>query len=330
LLLKKKKKIFLNYIIGPVLFIWLSFSIYKQVQTQPNLPEAWREIKLSFYGYSSWKLYLVFVLMFVNWGLEAKKWQLLVSGVQKISFLRAFRAIFTGQAIALNTFNGVGEYVGRVVYLEDGNRLRAVALSIVGSLSQIIVTMVMGILGLIYLRINILDETHHLQGLSKFWMEAMMYSISFWTIIFLLIYFQLSWLTKLIEKIPFVAKYVFYIQKLEDFHWKELTRILLLSFVRYVVFVAQYLLLLELFNVQATVWQLSWMVCVMFLVLAVVPTIPIAELGIRGKFSLLLFGLVSPNTSGIAVTAAIIWLINRVIPAIAGSLFMLGIKLSKK
>jgi hypothetical protein len=68
----------------------------------------------------------------------------------------------------------------------------------------------------------------------------------------------------------------------------------------------------------------------MFLVLAVVPTIPIAELGIRGKFSLLLFGLVSPNTSGIAVTAAIIWLINRVIPAIAGSLFMLGIKLSKK
>jgi hypothetical protein len=117
--------------------------------------------------------------MFVNWGLEAKKWQLLVSGVQNISFFRAFRAIFTGQAIALNTFNGVGEYVGRVVYLKDGNRLRAVALSIVGSLSQIIVTMVLGIIGLIYIRINILDESHHLEGLSKFWLDAMMYSISF-------------------------------------------------------------------------------------------------------------------------------------------------------
>ena len=328
-MLKKKKKIFLNYIVGPLLFIWLSFSIYKQIQEQPNLPEAWKAIQNSYRGPNAWKLYAVIALMFVNWGLEAKKWQLLVSGVQKISFLRAFRAIFTGQAIALNTFNGVGEYVGRVVYLNDGNRLRAVALSIVGSLSQIIITMVMGILGLIYLRVNILDDTHHVQGLSKFWLDAMMYSISFWTIIFLLVYFQLSWLTKLIEKIPFVAKYSFYIQKLEDFHWKELTRILLLSFIRYVVFVAQYLLLLELFNVNATAIQLAWMVCVLFLVLAVVPTIPIAELGLRGEASKQLFGLISTNTLGIVFTAVVIWLINRVIPAIAGSIFLLGVKLFK-
>ena len=328
-MLKKKKKIFLNYIFGPLLFIWLSFSIYKQIQEQPNLPDAWKAIQQSYKGPNAWKLYAVLALMFVNWGLEAKKWQLLVSGVQKISFLRAFRAIFTGQAIALNTFNGVGEYVGRVVYLNDGNRLRAVALSIVGSLSQIIITMVMGILGLIYLRVNILDDTHHVQGLSKFWLDAMMYSISFWTIIFLLVYFQLSWLTKLIEKIPFVAKYSFYIQKLEDFHWKELTRILLLSFIRYVVFVAQYLLLLELFNVNATAIQLAWMVCVLFLVLAVVPTIPIAELGLRGEASKQLFGLISTNTLGIVFTAVVIWLINRVIPAIAGSIFLLGVKLFK-
>jgi hypothetical protein len=280
-------------------------------------------------GPNAWKLYTVLALMFVNWGLEAKKWQLLVSGVQNISFFRAFRAIFTGQAIALNTFNGVGEYVGRVVYLKDGNRLRAVALSIVGSLSQIIVTMVLGIIGLIYIRINILDESHHLEGLSKFWLDAMMYSISFWTIIFILVYFQLSWLTKLIEKIPFVAKYSFYIQKLEDFHWKELTRILLLSFIRYVVFVAQYLLLLELFNVNASLIQLACMVCVMFLVLAVVPTIPIAELGLRGEASKQLFGLISTNTLGIVFTAVIIWIINRVIPAIAGSIFLLGVKLFK-
>ena len=61
------------------------------------------------------KFCLVIILMFVNWGLEAKKWQLLVKSIQKISFLRAFRAIFSGQAFALNTVNGVGEYVGRIV-----------------------------------------------------------------------------------------------------------------------------------------------------------------------------------------------------------------------
>lgn len=328
--LKKKQKIFFNYVVGPVLFVWLSVSIYKQIQNQKDLPEAWNAIKNCYKGPNAWRLYSVLALMLVNWGIEAKKWQLLVSGIQKIKYSRAYRAIFTGQAIALNTFNGVGEYVGRVVYLEAGNRLRAVAVSIVGSLSQIIVTMVLGIMGLVYLRINVLDASHHVQGLTKFWLDAMMYSIGFWTFIFLLIYFQLSWLTKLIEKIPFVAKYSYYIQKLEDFHWKELTKILLLSFIRYVVFVAQYLLLLELFNVQASVWQLAWMVCVLFLVLAVVPSIPIAELGLRTEASQQLFGLISGNTLGIAFTATMIWLINRVIPAIAGSLFLLGVKLFKK
>jgi hypothetical protein len=267
--------------------------------------------------------------MLVNWGLEAKKWQLLMVGIQKVPFLRAFRAIFTGQAIAINTFNGVGEYVGRVVYLDEGNRLRAVALSIVGSLSQIIVTMVMGVIGLVYVKMNILDETHHLQGLNIFWLNGLMYALGFWTIVFLVMYFELSWITKLAEKIPFVAKYAFYIQKLEDFHWKELTRILVLSFIRYVVFVGQYLLLLQLFQVNAPWWQLASMVCVLFLVLAVVPTIPIAELGLRGNASKQLFGLLSANTLGIVFTAAGIWAINRVIPAIAGSLFILGLKLFK-
>jgi len=293
------------------------------------LPEAWKKIEHSFTGNEWWKLVLVLLLMLVNWGIEARKWQFLVSGIQKVSFLRAFRAIFTGQAIALNTLNGVGEYVGRVVYLEDGNRLRAVALSIVGSLSQIIVTMVMGICGLIYVRFNILNETKHLEGLSVFWLNGLMYALSFGTIVFILMYFQLSWITKLAEKIPFVAKYAFYIQKLEDFHWKELTRILVLSFFRYVVFVVQYLLLLQLFQVEAQWWQLAWMVCVMFLVLAVVPSIPVAELGLRGQVSKQLFGLLSVNTLGIVFTAVAIWLINRVIPAIAGTLFILGIKLFK-
>jgi hypothetical protein len=72
------------------LFIWLSFSIYKQIQEQPNLPDAWKAIQQSYKGPNAWKLYAVLALMFVNWGLEAKKWQLLVSGVQKISFIRSF------------------------------------------------------------------------------------------------------------------------------------------------------------------------------------------------------------------------------------------------
>lgn len=265
--------------------------------------------------------------MFVNWGIEAVKWQLLVSRIQKVSYGKAFRAVFSGQALGFNTPNRVGESAGRAIFLAEGNRLRGIVLSVVGSMSQIIVTFVTGLIALLYLRIFILDDSHHLEGLSVFWVDGLIYTITLGIILFILMYFRLSWLIRLLEKIPFIARHKFFVQKLEDFHWKELTRILLLSACRYVVFVVQYVLLLQIFEVNIHWADAASMICVMFLVLAIIPTIALAELGFRGKISLQLFGLLSSNTVGIIATAAGIWIINLIIPAIAGSLFILGIRL---
>jgi hypothetical protein len=116
------------------------------------------------------------------------------------------------------------------------------------------------------------------------------------------------------------------VEKLEDFHWKELIRLLSLSFGRYFVFLFQYYLLLRLFQVNVYWLDAFALVGVMFLVLAIVPTIALAELGFRGKVSLLLFGLLSSNHIGIIATAAGIWIINLILPAIAGSIFILGLR----
>jgi MFS family permease len=325
--LAKKFKIFLNYIVGPVLFVWLSYSIYHQIQKQGDVQQSWHLIRSAFSGPQLGKLATVMGLMFVNWGIEARKWQILVSSIQKVSFGRAFKAVFSGQALGFNTPNRVGESAGRAIFLDEGNRLRGIVLSVVGSMSQIIVTFVTGLLALLYLRLYILDDSHKLQGLSVFWLDGLIYAITIGIVLFILMYFRLSWLIKLLEKIPFIAKHKFFVQKLEDLHWKELTRILFLSSCRYVVFVVQYVLLLQVFEVHAAWLDAAAMVCVMFLVLAIVPTIALAELGFRGKVSLQLFGLLSSNTIGIVATAAGIWIINLIIPAVAGSLFILGIKL---
>ena len=52
-----------------------------------------------------------------------------------------------------------------------------------------------------------------------------------------------------------------------------------------------------------------------FLVLAIVPSFAIADLGIRGKFSTELLSLYSTNTLGIIGTTFGIWFINLFIPA---------------
>jgi MFS family permease len=310
-----------------VLFVWLSYSIYRQVREQGDVQQSWRLILAAFSGPQLEKLVVVMLLMFLNWGIEARKWQFVVKGVQRVSFGRAFRAVFSGQALGFNTLNRVGESAGRALFLEEGNRLRGILLSVVGSMSQIIVTFVTGLFSLLYLRIYILDNSHHLEGLSVFWLDGLLYIITIGVLLFMLLYFRLSWCVQLLEKIPWIAKHRFFVQKLEDFHWKELTIILLLSMFRYVVFVVQYVLLLQVFEVTIPWQDAASLVSVMFLVLAIVPTIALAELGFRGKVSLQLFGLLSANTVGIIATAAGIWIINLIIPAIGGSLFLLGIRL---
>ncbi len=325
--LNKRLKIFLNYFVGPILFVWLSYSIYRQIQQQTDVHQSWALIKLAFTGPQFVKFLGIILLMLVNWGIEARKWQILVYPVEKVHYWRAYRAVLSGQALALNSINRVGESAGRAIFLQEGNRIRGIILSVVGSMSQIIVVFVIGLLGLIYVRYDILIHIKPVAGLNLIWLDALIISISVGTICFILVFFRLSWLIQLLEKIPLIARHKFFVQKLEDFHWKELTRILILSFIRYVVYVLQYVVLLQVFEVHLNWLDAASMVCVMFLILAIVPTITIAELGFRGKISLQLFGLLSTNTVGIIATAGGIWIINLIIPAIAGSVLILGIRL---
>ena len=288
-----------------------------------------QQIKESLRGGQAWKPVMVIFLMFANWSFEALKWKVLISHIQQISFLRAFKAILSGLSIslAMNTPNGIGEYVGRILYVKEGNRLRAITLTFVGSISQLIITMLLGSAGLFLLRNNFYNATNQTIQLSFTLIDSVAYGSVAVTIILIVFYFELSWLIKFLEKIPFVAKFSFYIQKLEDFRWQELLKVLLISFFRYSVFVIQYLLLLQVFNVGIGLWNAFWLITIMFLALAIVPTIALAELGVRGKISIFLFGIFSSNTVGIILTASAIWLINLVIPALAGSLFIVGIKL---
>ena len=267
--------------------------------------------------------------MFLNWGLEARKFQYLVSKIEKISFVNAYRAIFTGLAFALNTINRSGDFVGRILYLKEGNRLRGVALSLVGSMSQIVVTFSIGLIALIDLRYTILNQNNHLEGLNEYWMDVLIILLFVGVFVFTIFYFNVSLVTRLIEKIPLVEKYQFLIEKVEALHWRELTRILCLSVIRYVVYIVQYVLLLQLFGVESSVLNLAMMVSVFLLVMASIPSIALAELGFRGKVSLQLFGLLSTNHLGIIAAAAGIWVINLIIPAILGSVLILGVRLFK-
>jgi uncharacterized membrane protein YbhN (UPF0104 family) len=320
--LNKNIKIFINYFLGPLLFVWLSWSIYREIKHQPDLEKTWHGIRRSVNSPLLWNLAGVILLMIVNWSIEAFKWKVSIKRIQKISFIKAFKAVLSGVSFSVSTPNRVGEYLGRVLYMEEGNRLKTISITIVGSISQLIITLLMGCIGLVIIRSDIQAN----QLVSPMWMKVILYGVTAVLVVLTLFYFRLSWIIKWVDRLPVMGKFTYLVKALEDFNAALLLRLLSLSLLRFIVFTLQYYLLFQLFDVQLLWWQSFWAVSVSFLVLAAIPSFAILELVQRGYVTKTIVGLYSTNIAGIGLATAGIWLINLIIPAVTGSLLILSIK----
>jgi MFS family permease len=326
--LNKNIKIFLNYVLGPLLFAWLSYSVFKQIKNQPNLEESWVNIKASFADTRVLNFILVFVLMFVNWSLEALKWKISVQGVQPVTFFRSLKAIFSGVSFSVTTPNRTGEYLGRVLYMDDGNRLRVISLTILGSISQLMVTVFFGLLGLLILETDITKM--NLSGWMEWLKDLGIIGASLAFLFLTVFYFRIGWLVKWIDKIPAIKKYIWLINELEKTDTTLLMRLLSISLLRYLVFATQYFLLFRFFGVGVNWWQGFWATAIVFFVMAITPTIELFEVVKKMYVTKEIFAIFTVNTLAIGFVTTTIWCINLVIPAAIGSLLILGIKFFKK
>jgi hypothetical protein len=325
----KSIKIIVNYVVGPLVFVLLTAFIYWQITRQHNWRNSLQEVLLAVKGPEQWKLWLALAMMPVNWGIEARKWQLALGPVGGIRYPNAFKAVFTGAAVASFTPNRMGEYMGRILYIKEGHRTQAIALTIACSMAQLMVTLTIGLGGICYVSFaphRTIAGPVQLQLVLNILLVIVLVLLASLTFI----YFGLSRVVDLAMKIPLARKYKAYINVLENFDTKSLVWILCLSFGRYIVFMAQYCLVFPVFGMNASFWQVAGGMSVVFLVMAVVPTVTfLTELGLRWEASIQVLELYSGNTVGIFAASFAIWLINLIIPALIGSLLIVSIKLFK-
>jgi len=328
-LLKDIKIIGKLYIIGPLVFLLLSWLIYRQVTHQPGWRVSLHQVGTAITGPQQWKLWLVLLLMPLNWGIEARKWQLALRPIGGIPYQNAFMAVFTGTTMACFTPNRMGEYLGRILYIKEGQRIRSISLTMACSIAQLMVTLFVGLLGVCYLRATSRAAPtgiHHWQLA----LTILGYTVAALLIILTFIYCRLSLVASALLKIPGIGKYGAFIKVLENFDAAILLRILFLSFGRYIVFIIQYSLVFPVFGVALGFWQAWNGMSVVFLVMAIVPTVTfLTELGLRWEASIQVLELYSSNVVGIFAASFAIWLINLIIPALIGSLLIVRIKLFK-
>ena len=323
----KKLRMLLNYYLGPLIFIILSFSLYRQIINKPQINIQWSLIKEST---TDSKLWIVVLLMFVNWGIEAKKWHLLINNIQQFSFYKAVKSVLAGCSITMLTPNRVGEFGGRIIYVDNSNKIKAISLTIVGSISQLLITLIMGCFGLFYLKYFSNESENILEVLPHFWQSFIMSLSVGVTLVLLLFYLRLNWIVRLIEKVPVLLNCIKHISVLQEFNNMQLIQILSLSCLRYLVFVLQYVLLLQVIQVQIAGLLAFMLVTIFYLFMAIVPTFGFIELPLRIGASWEILKLYTTNEIGVGSVALGIWIINLVIPALIGSILILSNKIVRE
>ena len=271
-------------------------------------------------------IFIVVLMMFINWMLESLKWKFMIRKIEAISFFTSLRAIFCGITVSSFTPNRIGEYGGRVFCLEKSDRIQAVFITILCSMAQLLTTIIFGSFAFFILHEQFLEDQYFIIEISRFSLLVLFVL----NILFVLAYFNVAFLINFLWKFSFFNFLRQYINVISLFNFKDLLVTFLYSVFRYLVFSIQFLILLHVFNVDISLYDAILSVMLVFFFITLTPTITIAEIGVRGSMALPVFLKFSPNVIGILSSTFLLWIINLIIPAIIGSFFIFSLKFFRK
>lgn len=297
--------------------------IYKEIFAKPDIIDNFREMLSK--PLETKLLLLTIGLTFVNWGFESLKWKSLIDKIEKISFFTAYKAILSGVTVSIFTPNRVGEYAGRIFHLEKADRINAVLITMVCGVAQLLVTIFAGVIALSFFAPYNLDIENYI---SIYYYYALLVIFIGGAGFLLFAYLNASLMAPMIKRMKILGKWRKYGKLFGKFEKIELLKVLLYSFGRFAVFTLQFYLLLLIFGVTVPYFPAVMMISITYFVMAIIPTVAIAELGIRGIVAVELISMVAPASSdlGILTASFALWLVNLAFPALLGSLFIFNLK----
>jgi hypothetical protein len=217
------------------------------------------------------------------------------------------------------TPNRTGEFAGRILYLnKNENKAKSIALSFIGSISQLVITLCIGSFMLAYYLVFV-DEI-----IAEPLFTMLIFSITIgFNFFVLLCFFHIPLLLVIIKKIGLLKVILPYLNPLRKQSYRTLFKVLIYSISRYFVFLIQFYIALQLFGVDISLAMSVVVIPIIYFALAVIPSISLSELGMRESMSLLLIGQFSTNYLGIVAASGFIWIINLALPALVGAIFIL-------
>ncbi len=271
------------------------------------------------HGENTFWLILTLLFLPLNWAAETLKWLPLVRRVQNLSFFAAFKAVFAGVTFSLFFPNRTGEFGGRILFLKKKNAFKGVISTFIGSWAQQLVLITFGFLGFIYFLITLWDT-------DKIVVDTIITLGAVVIALLLLMFLNLEAVVPVFRKIRFLYRFPRLIKSvgmLRQYTRRELFEALFWSFVRYVIYSLQYYFMLRFFGIDVPILRAASCIATIYLLQTSIPLPPVVGLLARGEVALKIWGLFTHNDLSILAATFSLWVINLIIPAFIGLVFIL-------
>lgn len=308
---------FVNITLKILVLGLLCYAFYLQIFSGGSFQAIRQAFLQNYQALRPGYLILAVLLMPLNWLLETQKWRLLLRPDVDLPLSIAFRAVLGGVTVSLFTPNRTGEYAGRILLVDAQYNWKAAIASLVGSFSQIIVLTGMGIPGLIYF-LTFLPK-------ADYWAWLPYVGILPWGIL-LLLYLRTPRLLSLLNQFRIPERWKNHLRPLavvKHYSQRQLVQALGLSFLRYLVYSAQYLLVLALFGIKPDLLEGVAGVATIFLLQTGIPLPPFGALLARGEIALLVWSVFGANEISILAATFLVFIINLSLPSLVGAVFIL-------
>ena len=312
-----KTKQFFIVVIKLSIIIGASYYIYNRLLKNESLDfNEFSRFLSKNESFSIKNIIFLLVLSTFNWFFEILKWQKLVSSIKKISFKDAMQQSLGGLTASLITPNRIGDYGAKAIYFDKPLRKRILLLNLLGNMSQMAVTTIIGCVGLIVFQ-------------SRYNIEVDSYRLSrFFIIIIVMIVFATLGLKQSRFKIK-----GFPIDRVLQFIKKLSTKIHIqnfgLSLIRYAIFSFQFYFLLSLFNTNLDYRTAMVAISSMYLLASIVPSLAIFDVVIKTSAAVFLFDYLGVDAFTILSITTLMWLLNFILPSLIGSYYVLTFNASK-
>ena len=281
--------------------------------------DVWRAFAEAEWG---WAL-AALALVPVNIGLEAYRWGRLVRRLApEVRHRDALRAVVGSYPLGLLTPGRVGDYVGRAVYLRDVPPGASAALTFGERMATLAACLVGGLLALgPYLQATV--------AASPLWPAVVGVGALGTGALLLAILFPSVARGALSAVLPF-APVRRALGAFDRIPREEAVTLLGLSVVRYLVFSAQFVLLVRAVAPEAAVGGVAVGVALVFFAKSAVPQVTLGDLGVREGAAVFFLGAYGVAPAAALDASLALFGLNLVLPALAGVPLLLRLRVAER